>query len=121
MLEGHQEWLENFYIAILKDRDSGESIQKIYLERYKKQIKELTEKWFGKSDGGDKSEQEQFIECCTEYVKRKYKEKEPGCLYCHDMMKLESGTEGTQISVDDYKDQFQYLKEWETEPHAGRE
>ncbi len=113
--------LTDFYIDILEDKDSGESIQKIYLERYKKQIKELTEKWFGKSDGGDKSEQEQFIECCTEYVKRKYKEKEPGCLYCHDMMKLEFGTEGTQISLDDYKDQFQYLKEWETEPHAGRE
>lgn len=120
MSKEHQESLTDFYLDIL-GKDSGESIQKIYLERYKKQIKELTEKWFGKSDGGDKSEQEQFIECCTEYVKRKYKEKEPGCLYCHDMMKLESGTEGTQISVDDYKDQFQYLKEWETEPHAGRE
>lgn len=120
MSKEHQESLTDFYLDIL-GKDSGESIQKIYLERYKKQIKELTEKWFGKSDGGDKSEQEQFIECCTEYVKRKYKEKEPGCLYCHDMMKLESGTEGTQISVDDYKDQFQYLKEWEIEPHAGRE
>lgn len=120
MSKEHQESLTDFYLDIL-GKDSGESIQKIYLERYKKQIKELTEKWFGKSDGGDKSEQEQFIECCTEYVKRKYKEKEPGCLYCHDMMKLESGAEGTQISVDDYKDQFQYLKEWETEPHAGRE
>ncbi len=107
--EGHRTKLKEFYQNILKDADSGQSIREIYMDGYRQILGELVQEWFGCEKPDREAAEAKFVSCCAEYVDS-VREKKSGAalktLYCHDLIQNE------QLSIDEYKRQFQPLKEW---------